>query len=136
MRKPENRVSLCLVFFLLLSIVSPLAFAQGARVRQMAAAAADGSDASAPQSEASADSQAQAERRESDGDHPAAREDWFRSGRRAMGEHAADLLHRAYVQKQSIRPSQRILRSAASRGADTANPGQNTANGFPPPLPP
>lgn len=138
MRISENRLSLCLVVYLLLSIVSPLAFAQGTRVRQAPSATADQADSpsqlEAPPATAGgsdSDARAQAERRESDGDHPAAREDWFRSGRRAMGEHAADLLHRAYVQKQSIRPSQRILRSAASRSANTANPGQNTANGFP-----
>lgn len=134
MPRPETRISLCLLLSLFFA-TSTLAFAQGARIRHLAPAAGS-EDVNATQTEAGSDAQAQAERRGSDGDHPAERQDWFRSGRRAMGEHAADLLHRAYVQKQSIRPSQRILRSAARSSVNTANPGQNTANGFPPPLPP
>src|SRR5262249_8989788 len=64
------------------------------------------------------------EDRDSDADNPMGRQEWFRSGRRAAGEHASDLLHRAYIQKQQM----------SSQGAaqqSVANPGQNTANGFP-----
>lgn len=67
---------------------------------------------------------------ESDHDNPQGREEWFRSGRRAMGEHAADLLHRAYRQKREMttNPSASDQPPTAFSGA---NPGQSTANGIP-----
>ena len=65
-----------------------------------------------------------------DADNPTGRQEWFRGGRRAAGEHASDLLHRAYIQKQQM-----TLNSQGSTQQSTstfsAAPGQNTASGIP-----
>jgi hypothetical protein len=73
--------------------------------------------------------EAQDQAREADTDNPNAREAWFRSGRRAAGEHAADLLHRAYRQKMEMSASQPA--SAQQPAPAIASPGQNTASGIP-----
>ena len=80
-----------LFFCLLLSLLPQTLEAQGARVRQANAAAnrverIDQND----------------QERDSDADNPEGRQDWFRSGRRAAGEHAADLLRRAYGNKRQM----------------------------------
>src|SRR5882672_11401286 len=49
-------------------------------------------------------------------DHVQEREEWFRSGRKARGETAADLLHRAYNEKLRMRAA----REAAQKEAASA----------------
>ncbi|HVH85650.1 MAG TPA: hypothetical protein VM912_02940 [Terriglobales bacterium] len=67
----------------------------------------------------------------SDQDDHQGREEWFRSGRQAAGEHAADLLHRAYSQKQQMAVGATTSVDQSSTTRSLAVPGQNTANGIP-----
>jgi len=70
-------------------------------------------------------------------DNPRASDEWFRSGRRALGEHAADLLHRGYQQKKAMAAAEagardlKVQQGTANVTQDTAAPSQNTANGIP-----
>src|SRR5437016_3143893 len=119
MRK-SNPTILCILCLLSLvcSFYANPAFAQGARIRAQKA----DRDAPAQQTEVEQDS---------DRDNPTAREEWFRSGRHALGEHSADLLHRAYQQKRAIAAAEQaakdstatsVQQSTANGAADTANP--------------
>src|SRR5438309_1277572 len=89
MRKacPKTLFLVCLVC--LFAFNARFAFGQGARIRSQER------DADARPSQAEVD-------QDSDRDNPSGREEWFRSGRHALGEHSADLLHRAYQQKRAI----------------------------------
>src|SRR5262245_18105042 len=118
MRKTTS-VPLSILCFLLLNSLGPTAsHGQGARVRPGKQSPASKVERANPDQEE--------DLQDSDADDPQGRQEWFRSGRRAAGEHASDLLHRAYVQKQQM--------TVSSQGAaqqSVANPGQNTASGFP-----
>src|SRR3981189_1417190 len=56
----------------------------------------------------------QASASDSDRDHVQEREEWFRSGRRALGENAADLLHRAYKEKVRMRAAREQVEKEAA----------------------
>ncbi|HWC16060.1 MAG TPA: hypothetical protein VG498_03570, partial [Terriglobales bacterium] len=71
------------------------------------------------------------EQEASDRDNPRGREEWFRSGRQAAGEHAADLLHRAYRAKRQMSGSAPALSEQSPTIFSVAAPGQSTANGIP-----
>ena len=125
MRKLRQRFSCLFCIIALLAVNSGSVFAQGARVR-----ADRNNDPDAVNGHISSDPN------DPDGDHPEARDEWFRSGRRLLGEHAADYLHRAYEQKRAMAAA-RAANRETSRSSDlvnpaptTASPGQNTANGI------
>ncbi|HJX01292.1 MAG TPA: sialidase family protein, partial [Terriglobales bacterium] len=113
---PSSLLFFCLVVFQFFTPV--FVQAQGARVRQ--------ANASADKERNRADT----EERDSDADNPQGRQEWFRGGRHEAGEHAADLLRRAYGQKRQMRAVSPGSGQSAMTLSNTS-PGATTANGIP-----
>jgi hypothetical protein len=116
----------CLLF--ILCLFSTTIFAADSHTRQKSGRDSDPTRPTRSAPEADQDSD----------DNPKAREEWFRSGRHALGEHSADLLNRAYEHKKVMRPvvstaqDQALARQKAANSApETSQSGQNSANGVP-----
>jgi hypothetical protein len=89
---------------LLLLLTSTTLFAQGARVRLE-----KGADPDAKQDSSS------------EQDNVSAREDWFRRNREIPGEKSAELLHRAFRQKQQMESAQTLLQSSSLKPSRSAS---------------
>ena len=105
MSETSRRLIALLSFFLLLSLNG---WPQGAKIRVEQDADATNRD------------------RQSEMDNVRAREQWFRANRTIPGERSAELLHRAYQQKQQLQAMQQLLGSSSSttlgKGAQSSNP--------------
>jgi hypothetical protein len=98
-----------LALFSLISLVSLNGWAQGAKVR--------------PEQDVDATDRD----RQSEMDNVRAREQWFRANRTIPGERSAELLHRAYQQKQQLQAAQELLGQSSSstlagKAAQSSNP--------------
>src|SRR5579872_2378954 len=112
MTKPLQTLLRLVCLFLSITLGSECVLAQGARIRTQKTEVPD------PTNSQTASDQ------DPDGDHPQAREEWFRSGRRVLGDHAADLLHRGYQQK-------RAMAAPETQGQQLLGPDRKTASGIP-----
>ena len=97
-----------LALFALVAIVSINGWTQGAKVRP------------------ERDPDETDRNRQSEMDNVRAREQWFRANRTIPGERSAELLHRAYQQKQQLHAAQELLGSSSSsnlgKAAQSSNP--------------
>ena len=97
-----------LALFSLVVLLSLNGWAQGAKVR--------------PEQDVDKDDRD----RQSEMDNVRAREQWFRANRTIPGERSAELLHRAYQQKQQLQAAQELLTSTPSsslgKAAQSSNP--------------
>ncbi|PYY18669.1 MAG: hypothetical protein DMG60_07505 [Acidobacteria bacterium] len=111
---------MCFLFFQ--SLIPIASQAQGTRIRQ--------ANQTAENKKVEQTTVDEGESQDSDADNPEGREEWFRSGRHAAGEHTSDLLHRAYVQKQQMSVNSQGAAQQSATTLSIANPAQNTASGF------
>src|SRR5215472_11385492 len=73
--------------------------------------------------------------RQSEMDNVRAREQWFKANRTIPGERSAELLHRAYQQKQQLQAVQELMQSSSSstlgKAALSSNPTPLSSPGLP-----
>jgi hypothetical protein len=109
-----NRRATSSLFYLLLIMLlaGATVFSQGAKLRV----------------ERDNDQEANQDRR-SEQDNVRAREEWFRSNREIFGEKSAELLHRAFRQKQQMESAQSLLQSSSQTSGLSSSPLLSSALG-------